>query len=92
VVTSRASKPAITEIDVWSIRITAEVLTVAAYLGIMVSVAVPISDAPELGTKWTAAYRERGLTYMLTGEPQPAIVDLATYDQLQLGDLEADYL
>jgi hypothetical protein len=26
------------------------------------------------------------------GQPQPAILDLATYDQLQLGDQEADYL
>jgi hypothetical protein len=50
------------------------------------------SDALQLGTKWTAAYPVRGLTYMLTGQPQPAIVDLATYDQLQLGDQEADYL
>jgi hypothetical protein len=46
------------------------------------------SHALEPGTKWTAACRERGLTYMLTGQPQPAIVDSATYDQLQPGDQE----
>jgi predicted aspartyl protease len=46
------------------------------------------SHALDLGKKWTAAYRERGLTYELMGQSQQAVDDLATYDQLQPGDQE----
>jgi uncharacterized protein/regulator of sirC expression with transglutaminase-like and TPR domain/predicted aspartyl protease len=46
------------------------------------------SHALDLDKKWTAAYRERGLTYKLMGQSQPAVDDLATYDQLEPGDRE----
>jgi tetratricopeptide (TPR) repeat protein len=46
------------------------------------------SNALDLDKKWTAAYRERGLTYKLMGQPQQAIADLTTYDQLEPGDQE----
>src|SRR5271165_31460 len=46
------------------------------------------SHALDLDKKWTAACRERGLTYKLTGQSQPAVDDLATYDRLQPGDQE----
>ena len=46
------------------------------------------SHALDLDKKWTAAYRERGLTYKLMGQSQPAVEDLVTYDRLQPGDQE----
>ena len=46
------------------------------------------SHALDLDKKWTAAYRERGLTHKLMGQSHQALDDLTTYDQLQPGDQE----
>ena len=46
------------------------------------------SHALDLDKKWTAAYRERGLTHKLMGQSHQALDDLITYDQLQPGDQE----
>ena len=46
------------------------------------------SHALDLDKKWTAAYRERGLTYKLLGRSVQAAADLTTFDRLQPGDQE----
>ena len=46
------------------------------------------SHALDLDKKWTAAYRERGLTYKIMGQSRQAVDDLTAYDRLQPGDQE----
>jgi tetratricopeptide (TPR) repeat protein len=48
-------------------------------------------QAIDLDKKWTAGYRERGLTYKVMGQSQQAVDDLATYDRLQPGDQEVGF-